>query len=88
MDMMQRFGVSELVPSQIQQPSDVSTAGSLGVGRLGLATPTGTNRSSAPDLILSSESTRRPNNQDIMHPSTRTGNETLEMEIDDSEDDR
>ncbi len=86
--MMQRFGVSELDPSQIQQPSDVSTAGSLGVGRLGLATPTGTNRSSDLDSTSISKSARRPNTQESMHPSTRTSNETLEMEIDDSEDDR
>ena len=83
---MQRFGVSEMVPSQTRQPSDVSTAGSVGVSRLNLATPMGTNRSSALDVDMNSESAERSGHREITDPITRTSNGTLEMEIADSED--
>jgi hypothetical protein len=88
MEMMQRFGVPELVPRRTQQPSDMSVVGSLGVGRLGLATTTGTSGSNAFESILDSDSAGRQNNREIMHSSTNTSKIPLEMEIDDSEDDK
>ena len=86
--MMQRFGVPELVPEQRRQPSNMSTVGSLALSRLGLA-PT-LNR----DAIYASGSTSDSGDEgelfvpEIRHPSTSTAKRPLEMEIDDSEDDK
>jgi hypothetical protein len=88
MEMMQRFGVPELVPPPTQQPSDMSVVGSLGVGGLGLATNTGTNGSNAFESMLNSDSAGRQSNLEIMHSSTSTSQRPVEMEIDDSEDDK
>lgn len=88
MEMMQRFGVPELVPSQRQQPSDMSAVGTLGVSRLDLDTATGTQSSNAFESILDSDSTGRQNNLEIMYPSTASSKRPLEMEIDDSEDEK
>jgi hypothetical protein len=88
MEMMRRFGVPELVPRRTQEASDVDVVGSLGVGRLGLATTTGTNVSNAFDSTLNSVSAGRQSNLEIMHSSTNTSKRPLEMEIDNSEDDK
>lgn len=85
---MRRFGVPELVPQQTQQPSDMSGIGSLDVDRLGLATTTGINGSSAFNSVLDSGSAGRQLDLEITSPSTSTNKRPLEMEIDDSEDDK
>lgn len=79
MEMMQRFGVPELVPPPTQQSSDMSAAGTLDVGRLGLYTDTGTNSSDAFESTL---------NVDSFGPQTSTRKRPAEMEIDDSEDEK
>ncbi len=86
MEMMQRFGIPELVPRPTRQPSDMSAVGSLGVGRLGLATNTGTNGSNAFDLMSNFYSAGRQSNLEIMH-SSMNRKRPLELEIEDSEDD-
>ena len=85
---MRRFGGPELVTQRTQEPSDMSVVGSLGVGRLGLATTTGTNGSNAFESTLDSDSAGRQNNLEIMQSSTSTSKRSLEMELDDSEDKR
>lgn len=88
MEMMQRFDVPELVPRPTQQPSDMSVVGSLGVGGLGLATNTGTNGSNAFESTLNSDSVRRQSNLKTMHSSKSTRKRPVEIEIDDSEDEK
>ena len=87
-EMMERFGVPDLVPLPTQQPSDMSMVGSLGVGRLGLTTNTGTDGSNAFEPLFFPETTGRQSNLDTMYSSTSTSKRPLEMEIDDSEDDK
>ena len=88
MEMMRRFGVPDLVPPQAQQPSDTSMVSSLGVGRLGLDTATGRNNGSAIELSSDSDSAERHYSPEIVSYSTITSSRPLEMEIDDSEDER
>ena len=88
MEMMRRFGVPELVPRPTQQPNDMSEVGSLGVGRLGLATNTGTNGSNAFESMSDSDSPGPQSDLEIMHLSTSTSQGPVAMEIDDSEDER
>lgn len=88
MEMMQRFGTLGLVRQQTEQPSDMSVVGTLGVGRLGLATITGRNGSNAYESVSDFDHTGRQHNQEIMHSSMTTSKRPLEMEIDDSEDEK
>lgn len=88
MEMMQRFGIVELVPLQTQQSSDLSVVGSLGVGRLGLATTTGRNGSNAYESVLGLGHTRPHDRQDIMISGMNASKRPLEMDIDDPEGDK
>ncbi|KAL9047360.1 MAG: hypothetical protein Q9214_000044 [Letrouitia sp. 1 TL-2023] len=87
MEMMQRFGILGLNPRQTQQPSDMSVVGSLGVGRLGLAT-TGRNGGNAYESVSDFDHTGQQYNQEIMHSSMSTSKRPLEMDIDEPEDDK
>lgn len=89
MEMMERFGISDLVPQPTQQPSDMSMVGSLGVGRLGLTTNTGIDGSNTFEPMFFPESAgRQGTNLETMYSSTSTNKRPFEMEIDDSEDDK
>ena len=83
---MKRFGVPELVPQPPQQSSDMSMVGSLGVGRLDLATATGTNDHNASEQASDVDSLGQQYNLDATYSSRSTGKRPLPMEIDDSED--
>lgn len=91
MEMMQRFGVSELVqrPTQpARQPSDTNTIGSLGVGRLGLSMGTGTDGSDASQSMFYPDMVGRPSNLERTFSSNSTRKRPAEMEIQYSEEDK
>ena len=86
--MMQRFGVPELVPQRPQPSGDMSEVGSLGVGRLGLATDTGMNGRNLREPSLPPDDPGQLHNPEETYSSTSTGKRARDMEIDDSEDER